>query len=125
MELTTLVIPDVNDSEQELRDIAEFIYSISADTPWHVSQFYPAHKMRDVPVAALKTLQRAVAIGKEAGLRYVYQGKVPGAGGENTTCYQCGARLIDRYGPNLRANHIVNGKCPECGTLVAGIGISA
>ena len=125
LEVTTLVVPGVNDSDGELRDIAEFIRSVGADVPWHVSQFYPAHRMLDRPATPLETLRRAGDIGRSAGLHYVYEGNVPGERGEDTFCTGCGALLVDRHGFYLRANHIRAGRCPDCGTPVAGIGMSS
>ncbi|MFO7604443.1 MAG: AmmeMemoRadiSam system radical SAM enzyme [Gammaproteobacteria bacterium] len=124
LEVTTLVIPGINDSEEELRAIADFVRSVGIEVPWHVSQFYRAYKMRDVPVTSVETLRRAGEIGRAAGLRYVYEGNVPGEEGEDTCCWQCGALLIDRYGFHVRSNHIRNGCCPECGTLIDGVGMS-
>lgn len=123
LEVTTLVIPGVNDSDEELRDIAGFVRSVGEEVPWHVSQFYPAWKMRDLPVTPAETLERAARIGREAGLRYVYEGNVPGSPGENTHCYHCGTLLIERYGFHLRANRIRDGACPECGASIDGIGM--
>ncbi len=123
VEVTTLVIPGVNDSDAELREIAEFVSSVSPEIPWHVSRFYPAHEMRDVPVTPVETLHRAAAIGKAAGLRYIYAGNVPGDGGENTYCHQCGTVLIERYGFFVLANRVRRGCCPDCGTPVAGVGM--
>ena len=123
LELTTLVIPGVNDSDEELRAIAEFVRSVGVEVPWHVLQFYPAFKMQEVPVTPLETLRRAGEIGRAAGLRYVYEGNVPGEPGEDTCCWQCGAILIDRYGFHVRANRIRAGCCPDCGALIDGIGM--
>ena len=123
LEVTTLVIPGVNDSDKELQDIASFVHSVGEEVPWHVSQFYPAWKMRDLPVTPVETLERAARIGREAGLRYVYEGNVPGSPGENTNCYRCGTLLIERYGFHLRANRIRDGACPECGATIDGIGM--
>lgn len=123
LEVTTLVIPGVNDSDEELRDIARFVRSVGEEVPWHVSKFYPAWRMLDVPVTPVETLRRAAAIGREEGLRYVYEGNVPGEQGENTNCYRCGALLIERYGFHIRVNRIRNGACPDCGAPVDGIGM--
>lgn len=125
LEVTTLVVPGVNDSESELRSIAGFLASVGPEIPWHVSQFYPAYKMLDTPVTPVATLRRALEIGREAGLRYVYAGNVPGEKGENTFCYKCDALLIDRYGYRIRDNRITGGKCPDCGTKIDGIGMSS
>ncbi|MDE3131824.1 MAG: radical SAM protein, partial [Acidobacteriota bacterium] len=124
IEVTTLVIPGVNDSDDELRAIAEFLASVGREVPWHVSQFYPAYKMLDRPVTPVATLRRAAAIGKAAGLRYVYEGNVPGEKGENTYCYGCGALLIERYGFFVRRNRIAKGCCPDCGAKIDGVGMS-
>ncbi|MGD8999804.1 MAG: AmmeMemoRadiSam system radical SAM enzyme [Granulosicoccaceae bacterium] len=125
LEVTTLVIPGVNDTDEELKAIAEFVHSVGVEVPWHVSQFYPAYKMLDRPVTSLETLRRSGDIGRAAGLRYVYEGNVPGEKGENTYCYQCGSLLIDRYGFYVRANRIHNGCCPDCGAPIDGVGMSA
>ena len=125
LEVTTLVIPGINDSDEELKAIAEFVCSVGEEVPWHVSQFYPAYKMLDRPVTPMETLHRAGDIGRTAGLRYVYEGNVPGERGENTYCYNCNALLIDRYGFYVRANRIRNGRCPDCGAMIDGIGMGA
>lgn len=124
VEVTTLVIPGVNDSDAELRGIAGFLASVGVEVPWHVSQFYPAWKMSDTPVTPVETLRRAVLIGKDAGLRYVYSGNVPGDPDENTCCYGCGALLIERFGNRMRANRISRGKCPDCGAAIDGVSMS-
>ena len=111
VEVTTLVIPRVNDSDEELKEIAEFVRSVGVEVPWHASQFYPAHKMLDHPVSPMETLRRAGGIGRAAGLRYAYEGNVPGEKGENTYCYKCNSLLIDRYGFHVRVNHIRTGRC--------------
>jgi pyruvate formate lyase activating enzyme len=124
LEITTLIIPGVNDSDEELGQIAGFIRSLSPTIPWHVSAYYPAYKMWDHPPTDTKTLRRARQIGLDAGLRYVYEGNIPGEGGENTYCYQCGALLIERFGFYVRANRIQQDRCPECGSKIDGVGMS-
>ncbi len=124
LELTTLIIPGLNDSEAELRGIAEFIVeNLGVDTPWHVTQFYPTYQLTDRPRTPVHTLRRAREIGRAAGLHYVYEGNVPGEGGENTWCPSCSALLIERYGFAIVTNRIRNGACPECGATIAGLGI--
>jgi pyruvate formate lyase activating enzyme len=123
VEVTTLIIPTYNDSEEELRNIAEFIKSVSIDIPWHVTQFYPTYKLIDQPRTPIRTLRRAREIGLEVGLRYVYEGNVPGEGGESTYCYNCGKILIDRYNYIIKGNYIKDSKCPDCGSLINGIGL--
>jgi len=125
VEVTTLVIPGVNDSDEELKAIADFVHSVGVEVPWHISQFYPAHKMLDRPVTPIETLRRAGDIGRTAGLRYVYEGNVPGEQGENTYCYSCGSLLIDRYGFYVRANRISGECCPDCGASIDGINMAA
>jgi len=122
VELTTLVIPNRNDSEQELRGIAEFIArEIGPETPWHVTQFYPTYRLTDVPRTPLATLRTAREIGVAAGLRYVYEGNVPGEGGENSYCPSCGGLLIKRYGYIIEKNLLARGRCPGCGFQVDGL----
>ncbi len=121
VEVTTLVIPGLNDSDDELRQIAGFVHSVGSEVPWHVSQFYPAYKMLDRGRTPVSTLRRAREIGVEAGLRYVYEGNVPGEGGENTYCYECQALLIHRYGFFILSNRVRNSRCPDCGTPIDGV----
>jgi pyruvate formate lyase activating enzyme len=123
LELTTLIIPGLNDSDSDLSGIAEFIATnLGIDTPWHVSQFYPTYRLTDRPRTPLATLRRARDIGRAAGLRYVYEGNVPGEGGENTCCPVCSSVLIKRYGYAIETDRIRNGACPNCGTAIAGVG---
>ncbi len=120
LEVTTLVIPGVNDDAAELREAASFIASeLSPDVPWHISRFHPSYKMTDRPPTPLSTLEKARQIGKEQGLRYIYIGNV--AGESNTSCYNCGKRLIRRTGYWVEGNDIKNGKCPQCGVKIAGM----
>jgi pyruvate formate lyase activating enzyme len=124
IELTTLVIPGWNDSEEELGEIARFISEkVGPETPWHVSAFYPTYRMTDRPPTPAATLVRARKIGLEAGLRYVYQGNIPGSGGENTRCPSCGGLLIERQVFSLQQNRIRSGKCPDCAAPIDGIGM--
>jgi len=124
VEVTTLVIPALNDSSEELHDIATFIADeLGPETPWHISRFRPAYKMRDRTATSLSTLREARTIGKEAGLHYVYLGNVPGA--SNTVCHACGEMLIRRSGYRLVDNRITDEiACPNCGAEVAGVGMT-
>jgi pyruvate formate lyase activating enzyme len=124
VEVTTLVVPGMNDSDEELYSIAKFLAAVDADVPWHVSQFYPAYKMLDTPVTPVERLRRAVEIGRASGLHYVYEGNVPGEKGENTYCHKCNALLIERYGFYVRRNAIRDGACPQCHAKVAGVGMT-
>ncbi|MBW6520054.1 MAG: AmmeMemoRadiSam system radical SAM enzyme [Desulfoarculaceae bacterium] len=121
VETTTLVIPGLNDSDAELREIAEFIASIDPSIPWHVTAFYPTYKMTDRPPTSVQSLQRARDIGLAAGLKFVYEGNVPGSGGENTSCPSCQAGLINRFGYTIKDNRIVDGRCPQCAEPIAGV----
>lgn len=124
VEVVTLVIPDFNDSQQELWDTARFITSVSADIPWHVTAFHPDYQRLGARPTAPETLQLAAEIGQEAGLHYVYAGNLPGRVGplENTYCPNCTTLLIERRGYQIRAYHITaQGSCPKCGAAIAGI----
>jgi pyruvate formate lyase activating enzyme len=122
VEITTLVIPTLNDTDEEFRAIAEFIKSVGIEIPWHISQFYPTYQLTNLPRTPVATLHRARDIGREVGLRYVYEGNVPGEGGESTYCYHCGALLINRYGFYIRENQLTSdAKCPNCGTQIDGV----
>jgi pyruvate formate lyase activating enzyme len=122
VELTTLVIPGVNDDEECLRGIARRIHDeVGDDTPWHVSRYYPCYKMNNPPTP-VKTLEKAYKIGKNEGLKYVYVGNVPGHL-ENTYCPSCGKLLIERFGFDvLSFNLTKDKKCPECGEKIPIIG---
>jgi pyruvate formate lyase activating enzyme len=121
VEVTTLIIPDYNDSEEDLREIAGFIASVNPAIPWHVTQFYPTYKLTDKPRTPLKTLRRAREIGAEAGLKYVYEGNVPGEGGENTYCPTCRELLVGRFGFSIGEIKIREAKCPKCGAEIEGV----
>jgi pyruvate formate lyase activating enzyme len=126
LECTTLVIPEENDSDEELKSIAKFLAKISKDIPWHVTAFHPDYKMTDKKATPVSTLLRAWKIGKEAGLKYVYIGNVGGTNHGDTLCPKCDKVLIERGYMDCRKNEIVvgkrgDGKCPECGTKIAGV----
>ena len=121
-EIVTLVIPDYNDSDKELTNIAEFIASISLDIPWHVTAFHPDYKMQDRGRTPVTTLLRAREHGKQAGLKFVYSGNVPGQveNAENTYCPECDKALVTRIGFRLRNNYLQDGCCPKCREPIAG-----
>lgn len=122
IELTTLIIPTLNDSEDELQKIATFIKEeVGKDTPWHITQFHPTYKLIDLSRTPVTIMRRAREIGLEAGLRYVYEGNVPGETGENTYCHKCKKTLIQRYGYRIQKNKIKNSKCPYCEAKIDGI----
>jgi pyruvate formate lyase activating enzyme len=123
VEVVTLVVPGFNDSENELREIAGFIASVSPDIPWHVTAFHPDYRMTNAEYTPRTTLQRASEIGRECGVRYVYAGNIPGKVGslENTYCPTCSGLLIERTGFYVMKNRIAEGVCPKCSTPIAGV----
>ncbi|MGB4705040.1 MAG: AmmeMemoRadiSam system radical SAM enzyme [Candidatus Saccharicenans sp.] len=120
VEVTTLVIPGLNDSEEELRGIARFLVEVDRDIPWHLSRFHPDYEYLKASPTPVGTLRKAMEIGKEEGLRYVYLGNVWGEG-EDTYCPSCGALLIEREGFWVRSISLKDGHCPECGQKIAGV----
>jgi pyruvate formate lyase activating enzyme len=121
LEVTTLLVPEQNDSEDEIKALADFIVSNAGpDVPWHISRFHPQYKYTDSVPTPLATMEAAYEIGKSAGLHYIYLGNVPGAKSESTFCYNCGNMLIERVGYRIVANNVKDSKCPGCGTEIAG-----
>ena len=121
LEITTLLVPEQNDSEEELKKLAGFIVDKAGpDVPWHISRFHPQYKYQDSVPTPMNSLERAYEIGTSAGLHYVYLGNVPGSKTESTFCYHCGRMLIERIGYRIVANHVKESKCPDCGTEIAG-----
>jgi pyruvate formate lyase activating enzyme len=123
LEVVTLVIPGFNDSIDELWEAARFLAALSNDIPWHVTAFHSDYKMGDTPNTPARTLLRAAEIGREAGLRYVYAGNLPGRVEEyeTTFCPKCNHALVKRSGFSIREINLAEGKCPQCGTPIAGI----
>jgi len=123
VEIVTLIVPGFNDSDDELKRIAEFLAGISCDMPWHVTAFRPEYKMTDPPRTPIKTLLRAYDIGKAAGLKYVYPGNTAGGVGEreSTHCPGCGELLIRRRGFYVQDNRMDGNACPSCRTEVRGM----
>jgi pyruvate formate lyase activating enzyme len=124
LEVVTLVVPDFNDSDTELREIATFLARLNPDLPWHVTAFHPDYKMADRKSTPVATLERAAAIGREAGLHHVYPGNIAGRLGdqENTRCPGCDALLIPRTGYRVGPVRVgPDGLCPDCGRRLAGL----
>ena len=120
VEVTTLIVPDDNDSDEELTKIAEFIANeLDPQTPWHISAFHPDYKVLDKQRTPETTLDRAMKIGRKAGLKYIYKGNVPGH--SDTHCPQCDERVIQREGFGLGLYTLQEGKCPKCGYALEGI----
>jgi pyruvate formate lyase activating enzyme len=122
VEVTTLIVPGLNDDKAELKELAGFIAGdLGPETPWHISRFHPTYKLTDRPSTPLKTLAMAREIGLQVGLRYVYMGNVPGDAGENTFCPGCGEMVIERWGFQVGNIRIKDGKCSQCGTIIDGV----
>ena len=121
VEVTTLVIEGLNDSDEELGKIAAFIADeLGVDTPWHVTAFHPDYKMLETPPTSVQTLLRARAIGEAVGLHHIYMGNVPEE--HSTYCPVCKKRLIERYGFGSGAMHIDEfGRCAFCSESISGI----
>lgn len=120
LEVTSLIIPGVNDSDEELQEMAGFVArELGSDVPWHISRFFPSHEMRDVPPTPLSTLQRAKKAGIDAGLNYIYVGNVSSGSDMNTKCPECGTLLIERSGFGVLRNIIKEGHCPKCSFQIA------
>lgn len=118
VEVTTLLIPGKNDDAQELHRLAAFLASVNPDMPWHVSRFHPTYRMLDVPPTPASSVERALAIGREEGLRFVYAGNVPGHDGESTRCPTCGRVVIERRGFAIVRQRRKADRCAACGTTI-------
>jgi len=122
LEVTTLIVPGLNDDLSELNDLTAFIVQdLGPETPWHISRFHPTYKLTDRPSTPVQTLTMAREIGLKAGLKYVYTGNVPGNAAENTFCYGCGETVIERWGFQVENLQLKNGKCTKCGTAIDGV----
>ncbi len=119
LEVTTLVIPGENDSDEELGKIAAFLARVDGDIPWHVSQFHPDYQFDDHGVTPVETLKRARDIGRRAGLRYIYLGNV--REGTNTNCPRCRELIVERRYMGLNRLNLNHGRCPICGASISGV----
>jgi pyruvate formate lyase activating enzyme len=123
LEITNLILPGANDSEEDIRDLAAWISdNIGEDAVVHFSRYFPAYKMQSPPTP-LKTLLKARDIAHHEGLSYVYIGNYPGQGLENTYCSRCGALLVRRIGYSIiwEDYRIRQNRCPECGERIYGV----
>ncbi len=121
MEITTLIVPGQNDSEEELTELTKFIANeAGVDVPWHISRYFPAYHYKN-KATAIEELEMAEEIGKKAGLRYIYLGNVPGSAAESTFCYNCGQKVIERLGYRLNKKNLEDSRCAKCGTEIAGV----
>lgn len=123
LEVTTLVVPGVNDDPAELKDMADFIVNeLGPETPWHVSRFFPQYHMNNQSPTSAETLKLAWQLGRTAGLKYIYLGNMEAR--ENTYCPACKAMLINRSRFSIDVNRIgPDSCCPDCGETIAGIGL--
>ena len=122
LELVVLVIPTLNDGDEELKNMAKWIVdNLGPDVPLHFSRFNPMYRLRNLPPTPLRTLQRAHQIARDAGVHYVYIGNVPMNPANHTYCHKCGKRVIKRLGFLVRENLLRDGKCPNCGTAIPGV----
>ena len=119
VEVTTLIVPGENDSDSELKQIAEFISSVSKDIPWHISRFHPDYKMRDKDMTSQENLNKAYNIGKKVGLNYIYVGNIFGNKYESTHCPSCKKIVIERLGYRIIRNNLEKNKC-QCGKEIKG-----
>jgi pyruvate formate lyase activating enzyme len=123
IEVTTLLIPDLNDSRGELEEIAKFLYNISSEIPWHISRFHPDYKYLNSRITDTEILHKAYEIGKNIGLKYVYTGNINDDIGEHTYCYNCKDKIISRFGFNITEYKIKDSKCQNCGSIIHGVGL--
>ncbi len=117
IELTTLLIPGVNNSRKDIKEIADRIRNeLGEDVPWHITRFYPAFEFGNVPPTPVEEIERAYETGKESGLKFIYVGNIPGHIYESTYCPGCGEVLIKRYGFQILENLLkTSNRCPFCG----------
>ncbi|MFH2057566.1 MAG: AmmeMemoRadiSam system radical SAM enzyme [Pseudomonadota bacterium] len=126
VEITTLLIPGLNDDSDHINAMACFIANdLGPETPWHISRFHPSYQMTNRPVTSVASLEKAYDAGKAAGLRYVYIGNLAGHASENTHCHVCNKLLVQRHGYQIKNNltHAMSGvgRCPDCDTMVHGL----
>lgn len=122
LEVTTLIIPGLNDSSEELNKMAEFIFTeLGPDTPWHISRFHPTFKMTNIHSTPVETLEKAWSIGRDQGLKFVYTGNVPGHEAENTFCTACGKQVVTRMGFEIKSSHVNDMFCSFCGEKIPGV----
>ena len=120
VEVTTLLIPGRNDSNEDIQTVADFLAGISKDIPWHVSMFHPDYKLTDAPRTPAETLIKAMKIGKKAGLKFVYAGNILMEGCEDTRCPKCGKTVVERSGFSVVKNELSGGRCPQCKNEIPG-----
>ncbi|MBN1644362.1 MAG: AmmeMemoRadiSam system radical SAM enzyme [Dehalococcoidales bacterium] len=116
VEVVTNIIPTMNDDDEQLEGIANWIHNkLGEQTPWHVTRFHPSYNMMNLPSTPIATLEHACDIGRKAGLKFVYVGNAPGHASENTTCYNCGKQVVERFGYQTRVTGLNGSRCKFCG----------
>jgi pyruvate formate lyase activating enzyme len=122
VEVVTLVVPGLNDADEELKAMARFLSGVSRDIPWHLTAFHPDYRLPGAAPTRAARLSSAARLGREEGLRYVYAGNLPGGVGglENTYCPGCGLAVVERAGFEVLADRLRGGSCPQCGAAVPG-----
>ncbi len=121
VEVTTLLIPGLNDKRDEIEDLASFLVGVDAAMPWHVSRFFPSHRLLDVAATREAAVHECLRWGSELGLKYVYGGNLPDSPWNDTRCPNCGAELIRRCGYQVDIAGLRAGSCGSCGTAIAGV----
>jgi pyruvate formate lyase activating enzyme len=122
LEIVTLVVPTLNDDQQELRAMCRWVVQeLGPDVPTHFSRFLPLYKLTALPMTPVETLEQARGIALEEGIHYAYVGNVPGHPGDNTYCHRCGKLLILRQGYTIVENHVVSGRCEYCEEPIPGV----
>lgn len=121
VELTTLLIPGLNTDEKEIEELISFITGVDVDIPWHVSRFFPQHRLLDAPPTPTRSIFNALEKGKTMGLHYVYAGNIPDDRFAHTRCPACGTVLIERNGYHTRVLNLSGGKCTNCNHTAAGV----
>ena len=124
LELTTLLIPGLNDDRREVRAMAEWIATaLGPETPWHLTRFQPAYRMAELQETTSRSLVQAASIAREVGLRHVYVGNAPEVEASTTSCARCGEPLIFRKDFAVTEWRLVEGRCPRCKHALAGVGL--
>jgi pyruvate formate lyase activating enzyme len=116
VEVVTNIVPTMNDDDEQLAGLAKWIRNELGElTPWHVTRFYPHHRLMHLPPTPLSAIERACEIGKKAGLKFIYAGNVPGHESESTRCYSCGKLVVRRVGYETEVTGLADSKCRYCG----------
>lgn len=122
LEIVNLVVPTLNDSEQMLKDLAEWVVGeVGPDVPIHFTRFHPDYQMLNLPPTPVATLERAYNIARAEGIRYPFVGNVPGHPGNHTHCPSCGKAVIQRTGFFVTEKHLKDGRCGYCNEAIAGV----